>query len=253
MSAALSIGLTGAISADTVRALAPRIERLGFDAIWLNDVPGGDSLAGLRVAASATDHLGLATGIIPLDRRPAGSLDLDGLPAARTTIGVGSGQERHPLALMRDGVAALRSRTDAEIVVGALGPHMREFAARDADGVLLNWLTPDAASEAMRELRREAANTPARGILYVRTISDPADAAARAALEDEAARYASFPAYGRNMRRHGFDALEATVDAADGLAAYSAVVDEVVVRAVTASGSLDELERFVEAIAAWRS
>ena len=56
MRAAVSIGIIGTTRAEVVRALAPRIERLGFSALWINDVPGGDSLDGLRVAASATDR-----------------------------------------------------------------------------------------------------------------------------------------------------------------------------------------------------
>ena len=142
MRADLSIGLTGTTDADTIRALAPRIERLGFSALWLNDVPGGDSLEGLRIAAAATGTLRLATGVIPLDRRPADSLDLAGLPVDRTTIGIGSGGAPHPLALVRDGIATLREATEAAIVVGALGPRMRRLAAEQADGVLYNWLTP---------------------------------------------------------------------------------------------------------------
>ena len=60
MRAALSIGIIGTTGEDVVRALAPRIERLGFSALWINDVPGGDSLDGLRVAA-ATPSTGCAS------------------------------------------------------------------------------------------------------------------------------------------------------------------------------------------------
>jgi len=84
MRAAVSIGITGRTDAATVRTLAALVERLGFHALWINDIPGGDSLAGLRVAAEATATLGLATGVIPLDRRPVGTLDLGGVPADRT-------------------------------------------------------------------------------------------------------------------------------------------------------------------------
>jgi len=69
----VSIGITSLTPLDTVRALAPRIERLGFHALWINDLPGGDSLDGLRTAAAVTGRIGLATGVIPLDRRPAES------------------------------------------------------------------------------------------------------------------------------------------------------------------------------------
>ena len=248
MRAAVSIGVHGRTDAETVRALAPRVEALGFHALWINDVPGGDSLAGLRVAAEATTTLGLATGVIPLDRRPAGSLDFAGIPPERTTIGIGSGGGRHPLGLVRDGIATLRRATDAAIVVGALGPRMRRLAADEADGVLLNWLSPKAAAEATAELRRDAAGRPARSILYARTI---ADQAARPVLEQEARGYETVPAYAANFSRLGIRAIDATIDGAERLAAFD-VVDELVLRAITPNGSLDELVRFAEATARWR-
>lgn len=247
MRATVSIGIPGTTDAGTIRALAPRIERLGFSALWLNDVPRGDSLAGLRVAASVTETLRLATGVIPLDRRPVDTLDLAGLPVERTTIGIGSGGTQHPLALVRDGIAKLRAATDAAIVVGALGPRLRRLAAEQADGVLFNWLTPAAAGQAMTELHEAAAGRAVRGVLYVRTI---AELAARAALEREAERYTAVPKYAENFERLGVRPIDATISAADELAAFD-VVDEVVLRAVTPTGSLDELEHFVEQTARW--
>ncbi|KRE23073.1 LLM class flavin-dependent oxidoreductase [Agromyces sp. Soil535] len=252
MHAAVSIGLTGTTGVDVIRALAPRIERLGFSTLWINDVPGGDSLDGLRVAAAASEELGLATGVIPLDRRPAGTLELHGLPTDRLTIGIGSGAATHPLALVRDGVATLRAATDAAIVVGALGPKMRQLAAERADGVLLNWLTPQAAADAGAEFHSaaSAAVAPAlRTVLYVRTIAEPE---ARPVLEREVARYEKVPTYAANFERLGIRAMDATVTDAAGLAAFD-VVDEVVLRAITPTNTLGELERFVEETARWRS
>lgn len=251
MRAAVSIGLPGTTDHETLRALAPRLERLGFHALWLNDVPGGDSLAGLRAAAAVTDRLGLATGVIPLDRRPVATLDLAGIPAARTTIGIGSGGARHPLAVVADGIAELRGRTDAAIAVGALGPRMRRLAARHADAVVLNWLTPAAAARAMDDLRRDAGDRAGavRGVLYVRTI---VDGAARAALQREADRYGSFASYAANFARLGVQPIDATIDRGATLAAYD-VVDEVVLRAITEHGTLAELERFADDAAHWRS
>jgi alkanesulfonate monooxygenase SsuD/methylene tetrahydromethanopterin reductase-like flavin-dependent oxidoreductase (luciferase family) len=248
MRAAVSIGIHGRTGAEIVRALARRVEALGFHALWINDVPGGDSLAGLRVAAEATTTLGLATGVIPLDRRPAESLDFAGIPPERTTIGIGSGGARHPLGLVRDGIATLRRTTDAALVVGALGPRMRRLAAEEADGVLLNWLSPKAAAEATAALRRDAAGRPARSILYARTI---ADEAARPVLEQEARGYETVPAYAANFSRLGIHAIDTTIDGAERLDAFDAV-DELVLRAITPNGSLDQLVRFAEATARWR-
>ncbi|WP_350348711.1 LLM class flavin-dependent oxidoreductase [Agromyces sp. G08B096] len=247
MRAAVSIGITGRVAASDVRAFAPRVEELGFRALWVNDVPGGDSLAALAAAAEVTTTLRLATGVVPLDRRPVATLDLDGLLAERLTLGIGSGGLAHPLGAMRAGLDELRTRTEAELVLGALGPRLRRLAAERADGVLLNWLTPAGAESAMADLRRDAGERRARGILYVRTIVDDAS---RPALEQEAARYARIPAYAANLERQGAQAMDATLTSADGLAAYD-IVDELVLRAITPTGSLDELVDFAEAAASW--
>lgn len=245
--AAVSIGLAGSTDASIVRSLAPRIERLGFSALWLNDVPGGDSLAGLHVAAEASDALRLATGVIPLDRRPADSLDLTGLPAERTSLGIGSGRAAHPLGLIEHGIAKLRESSDVSIVVGALGPRMRRLAAEQADGVLLNWLTPTAAADASRELRATARARRVRSVLYVRTITDPD---AQPALEREAERYEGVTSYAANFERLGMRALDATLADGGRLSEFD-VVDEVVLRAITPTGSLAELEAFIDRAAGW--
>jgi alkanesulfonate monooxygenase SsuD/methylene tetrahydromethanopterin reductase-like flavin-dependent oxidoreductase (luciferase family) len=260
MRAAVAIGIHGQTPAEVVRALAPRLERLGFATLWINDVPGGDSLAGLRAAAETTSTLGLATGVVPLDRRPAAELDVHGLPADRTTLGIGSGRAPRPLRLVADALATLRAATEARIVIGALGPKMRRLAAEQADGVLLNWLTPAAAADADRELRSAAGERAVRSILYVRTI---AEEAARPALEREAATYGAVRAYAANFERLGIRPIEATLDlasaegaapggAATRLAEYD-VADELVLRAITPNGTLTELEHFAEETATWIS
>jgi alkanesulfonate monooxygenase SsuD/methylene tetrahydromethanopterin reductase-like flavin-dependent oxidoreductase (luciferase family) len=125
---------------------------------------------------------------------------------------------------------------------------MRKLAAENADGILFNWLTPDAALDAMSDLRRQASGA-VRGVLYVRTI---VDAAARPALEKEAAAYASYPSYAANFERIGATALETTLDETNFVAKlgeYTESVDEVVLRAITPTGSYADLIRFVETAA----
>ncbi|WP_430647291.1 LLM class flavin-dependent oxidoreductase [Agromyces sp. GXS1127] len=252
MRAAVSIGLPGTTAPETLRALAPRLERLGFDGLWLNDVPGGDSLDGLRVVAEATESLHLATGVIPIDRRPIASLDLAGIPADRTTFGIGSGGAQHAVAVIGDAIAELRSRTDAGVAVGALGPRMRRLAAERADAVVLNWLTPATAADAMADLRRDAGDRAGqvRGVLYARTISD---GAARGALQKEADRYGTYAKYAANFARLGIRPIDATINRESALHAYDGIVDEVVLRAITVGGTLEELERFAETAAEWRA
>ena len=243
----VSIGVPGALHPDAVRDLAARVESLGFRGLWINDTPTGDSLVGLAAATESTTTLVLGTGVIPVDRRPASEIvrGIQQLDASRLVIGIGSGGPHHALARVGDAVAQLKAATSVPVFVGALGPRMRLLAAQHADGVLFNWLTPAAAGEAMKDLRRDAASRAVRGVLYVRTIVDPS---ARSALETEAAAYASYPSYAANFERIGATALETTMDDinfAGRLAEYVEAVDEVVLRAITPTGSLDDLIRFV--------
>jgi alkanesulfonate monooxygenase SsuD/methylene tetrahydromethanopterin reductase-like flavin-dependent oxidoreductase (luciferase family) len=251
----VSIGVPGALGPEAVRVLAPRIEAAGFAGLWLNDGSGGDPLVGLAAAAEVTTHLRLSTGVAPVDRRPAPDLLRDlrasGVPEARLTLGIGSGQlRRGAVEAVAAAVAALRDETSAAIMVGALGPRMRRMAAEHADGALLSWLPPDVAaqqSEELREAGRQAQNELPRVALYARTIVDEA---ARPVLERESAQYASYPAYAANFERLGVAAIDTTLpragsELAAGVAAYSAV-DELVLRAITRTGSLDDLLAFVD-------
>lgn len=248
----VSIGVPGALGPDGIAALARQAERAGFAGLWVNDTPGGDALAGLAAAAAVTTHLRLGAGVLPLDRRPPSeilrSIGATRVPEDRLTIGIGSGGVRAgALALVREAVETLRAGTSAAVVVGALGPHMRELGAETADGVLLNWVTARTAAEQASAVRA-ARNPAARVIAYVRTIVDPA---AQGALESEADRYGSIPVYAANFARLGVRPIETTLpaehgDLAAGIAAYRDGVDEVVLRAVTASGSVDELLRFID-------
>jgi len=248
---AVSIGLPGATPHDTIRELAPQLEALGFRTLWLNDTQGGDSLAGLAVAAAVTTSLRLATGVIPLDRRPASEIAarLGDLPIDRLTIGIGSGGPHDALRRVAEGLDVLGTRT--QVLVGALGPKMRLLGAQRADGILLNWLTPATAAEAMADLRRDAAGRWVRGVLYARTIVEPA---ALPALQAEAAGYQRSGSYAANFARLGITAIESTIDGttglADSVAQYTKSVDELVLRAVTGATTLESYQRFIGAVAA---
>ena len=77
--ASVSIGVAGALGPAAIASIAVAVEAAGFHALWVNDTPGADSLAAIGAAAAATDRLVLATGVVPVDRRPAAEI----LAAAR--------------------------------------------------------------------------------------------------------------------------------------------------------------------------
>ncbi len=255
----LSLGLAGSVPVDVVRAAARAAEEAGLDALWLNDTPAGDALAGLTEAAAVTTRLRLATGVIPLDRRPADAVAADverlGIPRERLVLGVGSGAARRPLPLVREGVAVLRERLpDVPLVLGALGPAMRRLGAERFDGLLLSWLTAATAAEARDRALADAAEAgraAPRVVLYTRTAVDP-DAVPR--LEAEANRYAGYPNYAANFARLGHGAIDSTIRATDaaslaaGVDAYAGTVDELVLRAITVDDSVGSIRRFIDVV-----
>ncbi len=244
-------GVAGALDHDIIARLAPELEVLGFRTLWVNDTPDGDSLAACAAALDRTERLRVATGVIPVDRRPGSEIvrsvrDLN-LDASRLTVGIGSGRAERPIRAVREAIAELRAELgDATISVGALGPQMTELAATRSDDVLLNWLTPAGATESAAVIRRAAAEAGVdrpRVTLYVRVAADPA---AFGRLAEEATRYESYPAYKANFDRYGVSGIDTTIGTDDRdeirarLGAYGASLDEVVVRAITAGEAYDD-------------
>ncbi|WP_426320494.1 LLM class flavin-dependent oxidoreductase [Microbacterium sp. E-13] len=250
MTGALSLGIAAAAGPALAARVATAAEAAGFHALWVNDTPGHDALRLLEAAAGATERLGLSTGVLPVDRRSPDEIlaAAAGLPPERLTLGIGSGQLRAgAVQAVTDAATALREHTRARVVVGALGPKMRRAGATASDGVLLSWLTPGLAAAQARQAHELVPETHAA--LYVRTATD---GAAVPALDEEAQRYAGYPAYAANFARLGVAAGD-TVIRPDGLgeriAAYRGAADEVVLRAITPSGSLDEHLRFIDSVA----
>jgi len=253
--AAVSLGVAASIGPDVAGRLAPLAEAAGFHALWVNDTPGADALEVLEAAARTTHRLVLATGVLPLDRRSAAQIAAQvvarGLPEDRLVLGIGSGQaQRGALTLVGDAATELRAALTTPILVGALGPKMRGVAVEHADGVLLSWLPPaDARAQAAGA---HAAAPDTHVALYVRAALDPA---AHERLREETARYASFPSYAANFARLGLNPDRTVLDAADlgfgeRLAQYRAAVDEVVLRAITATDDAAADHAFLESAAA---
>jgi len=250
MTAPLSIGIAAAAGPALAARIAAAAESAGFHALWVNDTSGHDALTILGSAAAATDRLVLATGVLPIDRRTPDQIvaRASGLPADRLVLGIGSGQLRAgAVQRVTDAATALRTHTEARVVVGALGPRMRRAGAAASDGLLLSWLTPEAAAGQAAQAHADA---PAAHVaLYVRTA---VDGSAITALEEETARYAGYPSYAANFARLGLDARQTVIRPAElreRIAAYRAAADEVVLRVIAASGSLEDHLRFIDVVA----
>jgi alkanesulfonate monooxygenase SsuD/methylene tetrahydromethanopterin reductase-like flavin-dependent oxidoreductase (luciferase family) len=252
-------GVAATVDHDVVRQVAREAEALGYTSFWANDTPGGDGLAALAAAAEVTRRVRLGVGVIPLDRRPAEHIADDvvrlDLPQERLLLGVGSGGDPKGLALVRHGVAGLHERLSAQVVISALGPNMCRLAGEVAEGVLFNWVTPVFAehSGAWVTDAAAAANRPRPSLMaYVRAALQPR---AEARLEQEAGRYASFPKYAAHFERMGTSARDTCVAGPDaatlqaGIAAHERILDETVVRAITADDSAASILELLRACA----
>lgn len=251
------LGLAASVPRPVVEAAARATEGAGFSTLWLNNPPGANAISALSAAAALVGEVRLGVGIVPLSHRSpeqiAADLDRHPIPPERFYLGLGSGSGGGGVERVHQGVQALRRLLAHPLVVAALGPRMCRLGGAEADGVLLNWLTPEYAARSVEWIRRSAqrAGRPIpRVTAYVR-VALGADAAAR--LEEEAHRYESFPHYAAHFERMGARAIDTSIhvqspDALQSaLAAWDGVVDEVVLRVVTASDAEEEIMTLIQA------
>jgi len=222
--------------------LVTTAEETGFEAVFLPEIAGRDALAALAALAGHTSSIRLGTGVVAL---PSRRLPLLAMAAAtvqersggRLILGVGSGPPGPgSLRRVRDAVSFLREafagKTAADpetgepfqpalvpdqpppIWVAALGDRMVSVAGDVADGVLLNWTTPERVRRAAA-LVAESASRAGRDpgdvtvATYVRACLGAEKAVALDALRAVTAQYAAMPHYRRQMESAGLADLAA--------------------------------------------
>lgn len=246
---ARGFALFAGIAPEILRACAREAEGLGYTSFWVNHPGKIDGLEAVAAAAVETRRIALGIGVIPLHTRGPESI-AEGvharrLPLDRLLLGVGS-PNPEALKRVRAGIAELRARVSTKLIVAALGPHMCRLAGEVADGVLFNWLTPEharASAELVRAGAAAARRPPPRLYAYVRLAVGPA---AAATLAEEGKRYAAIPAYGANFERMGVKPGETAIAVgepaavAPALRKWDGVIDEVVLRAITAHDTAEE-------------
>lgn len=229
------------LPANEVARLGRFAEDRGFSHLFVPDVRGGgaepgkplggrDAFASLAAMFEATSTVRGAVGVAAVIfheptalARMAGTLNE--LSGGRFDLGIGVS---HPEAAGRGGATYPKSpltemRWWAEemrrcstggglsfgggfpVLVGALGPKMVALGAADADGVVLNWLTPEHAATTVAAVR-EAAGPGGRAttVLYVRI------SPRQAALTD-AVNYDALANYHQHLVSQGLTTPEAIV------------------------------------------
>jgi probable F420-dependent oxidoreductase len=124
-------------------------------------------------------------------------------------------------------------RAELPIYLAALGPQMCRLAGAVADGVLLNWATPEYAARAVAEVRRgaEQAGRDPKAVevaCYVRAAVGEDEAAVRRTLAEETVRYVALDFYRQMFDDSGFARETAAVRAAlaDGVGAAAGRVSD---------------------------
>jgi len=214
---------------------------------------GRDPFLVAAAALSVTSRLQAGTGVVGSVFHAARHLALSAATlheqsGGRFVLGVGVAHRvfaehigwpypASPITHARDYLDELARYNDGGLAFGAgfpvwlaaLGDRMLRTAAAGADGVLLNWVTPDAVRAGLAHLAAHDLPRPAVAV-FVRV-------GTREQLETMAGRYGQMFA---NYRRH-FERQE-LADAADAVTRTCAVLD--------GTGRLDDLAALVDAYAA---
>ena len=247
--------------------LAREGEALGYAAVFLPEIGGQrDTLVALGGLAGETEDLRLGTGIIPMSSRTPSltamaATSVQERSSGRLVLGVGTGPaDPGALDRLRDLVLSLRRLLAGDIVeadggtlslslipevpvpiwMSALGPRAMRVAAEVADGVLLNWCTPErvhTAWTAIQEGAAAAGRDPAdvTVAVYVRASLGASDEECMRALRTAAGEYATYRAYARQFALMGLEA-EAERAAAAHVAGRPDDVPERLVRSVALVG-----------------
>ena len=237
-------GIAAGLDPEVAREVAQRCETLGYASLWSNDHPAAGGLETIAVFAAAAQRPDVGVAVMALDRHSppdvAAKLSEAGIAPQRLWLGIGAGFTKRPLGVVREGIAALREvlPQQVRVVVAAMGPKMCALAGAQADGVFLNWMTPDKAAwarERVHEGAAEAGREPPPVFGYVRVaVGDDAD---QRLLKEEGFYRQLHQGYIRHFEALGAPAGTVGVaardpaDVAPRLAEYDAL-DHVVVRAL---------------------
>ena len=238
-----------ALSADSVAALAARVEQLGYSWLWVGETFGRDPFALAAHLGAVTSKIGIATGIANVYNRHAGVMKqaantVSEQTGGRFMLGLGVSSpvivERmrgipydKPLTFMRSYLDELESArytacapsAPPKVVLAALGPRMLELAAERADGAHPYNTTPEHTAFAREVMGPEPMLCVEQKVMLTDDV-----ATARATSANVMKFYTRAPGYRNCWRRLGFDD-----DDIDGLS-------QRFVDAMVACGDVDVIE-----------
>jgi alkanesulfonate monooxygenase SsuD/methylene tetrahydromethanopterin reductase-like flavin-dependent oxidoreductase (luciferase family) len=266
------------------RAVVETAEDTGYQSVFVPEISAREAFTTLTGFAHATSTFQLGTGVVTMwARSPAttamAAATLQDVSGGRFILGLGAGTPppgqpargthdrlRAYLRVVRTALAGEEARDDRfgddgfrlelspvpnppPILLGALGDRTLALGGAEADGVLMNWCTPERVKEGAAIVRRAAEDAGRDPVsvtvaVYVRACLGVEEDTAVAALRPMVARYASIPSYRTQMARMGLkQEAERATAALD--AGRPNEVPESLVRALTVLGGRTEaLARF---------
>lgn len=234
------------------------LDGLGYDSIWIPEILGRDALTTVALLGAHVDRARLATGVVPLAVRSPTTLAMTAATVAealpgRFTLGIGAG---HPELQPSFGVPALRRLDDVKayldvlrglldggrvraprthievglrgthvqkrpsIVLAALRPGMVRLGATVADGIIMNWVTPEYAAS-MVQVARAAAEASGRDpdeveiACYIPVCVTDQVPAARRVVARQVSAYGHHRAYRGLWEEAGYEAVRVAVEGRD--------------------------------------
>jgi probable F420-dependent oxidoreductase len=186
-------------------AIATELEELGFSTLWMAGGPG-NNLPQIGNVIRGTSRIGVASGILSVDRVPAAEVTaaytaLEQTHPGRFVVGLGGAHGAKPLATLGaylDEVEPVVPRS--ELILSALGPRMLELARDRAAGAYPYLVTPDYVASA-----REILGGERQLAVLLDVIPETDPTRAREIARDGGIGFlVTVPGYAANLRRMGF-------------------------------------------------
>ncbi|MGY5036149.1 TIGR03620 family F420-dependent LLM class oxidoreductase [Streptomyces sp. 900116325] len=220
----MDVGRTGIWSIElrtadpgAVQDAAAELDALGFGALWIPGLGGGDILGDSERLLSATRSAKVAVGVLSIWRHApadmaAGQARLRERYGSRLMLGLGvsdpaaareAGRDYRPLSGMGGYLDELDAAPDPvpadERLLAALGPNMVQLAGKRTAGVHPFLVTPEYSAATRERLGAGPLLAPYQAVVLE---SDPAKA--RAAARGFVGMFLSMDHYARNVLRQGF-------------------------------------------------
>jgi alkanesulfonate monooxygenase SsuD/methylene tetrahydromethanopterin reductase-like flavin-dependent oxidoreductase (luciferase family) len=230
------------LGAGEVVDLVIMAEKSGWTGAWLSELVFLDASVLLGALAAQTSTIGLGTSIVPLGTRSAALLammasTIGQLAPGRFRLGLGASTPAivddrhdratpHPVATAKGVLSVVKRAVRGEVVshpadpqvtnlrvdappipppvyLAALGPRMVRVAQEHADGLILNLITQDRATEIARDGRR-IAGPQFETVLTQRVCVSPSKEDL-VSIRREIASYCRVEVYAASLARQGWD------------------------------------------------